>query len=213
MKIGILGSGDVGRVLGAGFVKKGHTVKLGTRNPGGEKVKSWAASVGAGASLGTFSEAAAFGDLVVVATLWSGTESALALAHPKNLEGKIVIDATNPLDFSVQPPRLALGHTTSAGEKIQALLPGAKVVKAFNAVGNPHMVDPSFPGGRPTMFIGGNDAGAKKTVMGLLTDFGWESVDLGGIETSRYLEPLAMIWILQYLRTSSGAHAFKLLKK
>ncbi len=203
----------MGRVLGAGFVKKGHAVKLGTRDPGAEKVKRWAVSVGSGASLGTFSEAADFGELVVLATLWSGTESALGLANPKNLEGKIVVDATNPLDFSVHPPRLSLGHTTSAGEKVQALLPGAKVVKAFNAVGNPHMVDPTFPGGRPTMFIGGNDAGAKKTVLELLGDFGWEGVDLGGIETARYLEPLAMIWILHYLRTKSGAHAFKLLKK
>lgn len=211
MKIGILGSGDVGRVLGAGFVKKGHAVKLGTREPGAEKVKRWAAT--AGASLGSFADAAAFGELVVLATLWSGTESALGLANPKNLEGKIVIDATNPLDFTVQPPRLSLGHTTSAGEKVQALLPGARVVKAFNAVGNPHMVDPSFPGGPPTMFIGGNDESAKKTVLGLLSDFGWEGVDLGGIETARYLEPLAMIWILHYLRTTSGAHAFKLLKK
>lgn len=117
MKIGILGSGDVGRVLGAGFVKKGHAVKLGTRDPGAEKVKRWAVSVGSGASLGTFSEAADFGELVVLATLWSGTESALGLANPKNLEGKIVVDATNPLDFSVHPPPSFPGaHDVGGGE-------------------------------------------------------------------------------------------------
>jgi predicted dinucleotide-binding enzyme len=213
MKIGILGTGDVGQVLGSGFVKLGHPVKMGSRNPDQEKVKAWLAKTGVNASAGTFAEAAAFGDLVVLATLWTGTENAIRLADPKNLAGKVVIDATNPLDFSSMPPKLAVGHTDSGGEQVQRWLPNSHVVKAFNSVGSPHMVHPDFPGGPPDMFICGNDSKAKETVTDLLKAFGWSVVDIGGIEGSRYLEPLAMIWILQFFRTGSGNHAFKLLRK
>ncbi|HWP48751.1 MAG TPA: NADPH-dependent F420 reductase [Candidatus Limnocylindrales bacterium] len=213
MKIGILGTGDVGQVLGSGFVKLGHWIKMGSRNPDQEKVKAWLAKTGANASAGTFAEAAAFGDLVVLATLWTGTENAIRLADPKNLAGKVVIDATNPLDFSSMPPKLAVGHTDSGGEQVQRWLPNSHVVKAFNSVGSPHMVHPDFPGGPPDMFICGNDSKAKETVTDLLKAFGWSVVDIGGIEGSRYLEPLAMIWILQFFRTRSGNHAFKLLRK
>ncbi len=213
MKIGILGTGDVGQVLGSGFVKLGHSVKMGSRNPNQEKIKAWLAKTGANASAGTFAEAAAFGDLAVLATLWAGTENAIRLADPKNLAGKVVIDATNPLDFSSMPPKLAVGHTDSGGEQVQRWLPNSHVVKAFNSVGSPHMVRPDFPGGPPDMFICGNDTKAKETVTDLLKAFGWSVVDIGGIEGSRYLEPLAMIWILQFFRTRSGNHAFKLLRK
>lgn len=213
MKIGILGTGDVGQTLGSGFVKLGHSVKMGSRNPNQEKIKTWLARTGENASAGTFSEAAAFGDLVVLATLWTGTENAIRLADPKNLAGKVVIDATNPLDFSSMPPKLAVGHTDSGGEQVQRWLPNSHVVKAFNSVGSPHMVYPDFPGGPPDMFICGNDSKAKETVTDLLKAFGWSVVDIGGIEGSRYLEPLAMIWILQFFRTGSGNHAFKLLRK
>ena len=214
MKIGILGSGDVGQVLGAGFAGLGHEVLLGSRDPLQEKVRAWVEKMGRGVKAGTFAEAAAFGELAVLATVWEGTENALRLAGPERLVGKVVIDATNPLDFSSgMPPKLAVGHTTSGGEKVQGWLPAARVVKAFNTVGNPHMVKPQFPGGPPDMFICGNDARARETVSGLLRAFGWSSIDLGGIDRSRLLEPLAMIWILHFVNTRSGNHAFKLLTK
>ena len=137
------------------------------------------------------------------------------MADPVNMTGKVVIDTINPLDFSQGlPPRMAVGITDSAGEINQRLLPGAKVVKAFNIVGNPHMVHPDFPGGPPTMFICGDDEKAKKMVIEtILTPFGWETIDIGGIEGARLLEPLAMLWITHYFRTGTGDHAFKLLKK
>jgi hypothetical protein len=214
MKIGILGSGDVGQVLGAGFARLGHEVKLGSRNPNQEKIKAWVEKTKHGVSAGSFAEAAAFGEIAVLATNWAGTENAIRLADPRNLAGKVVIDATNPLDFSVGgAPELAVGHTTSAGEEVQCWLPESQVVKAFNTVGNPHMVNPQFPGGPPDMFICGNDGKAKQIVTDLLRVFGWSVVDIGGIEGSRYLEPLAMVWILHFTQTKSGNHAFKLLRK
>ena len=212
VKVGILGSGGVGLRLGDGFVGLGHEVKIGTRSPA--KVTSWAAKNGSKASAGSFSEVASFGDIVVIATLWEGTASALEMAGARNFTDKVVIDVTNPLDFTKGvPPRLAVGHTDSAGETIQRMLPGARVVKAFNTVGNPHMLHPDFPGGPPTMFICGNDDGAKKSVAEILDALGWEAVDIGGIEGSRLLEPLAMLWIAYFFKTSTGNHAFKLLRK
>ena len=211
MKVGIIGSGDVGQRLGDAFVELGHSVKIGTRDP--QKLAAWVAKHKTRASAGSFSDAASFGDIVVIATAWSGTASAIEMAGPANMAGKVVIDVTNPLDFSSMPPQLAIGHTDSAGETVQRMLPDAKVVKAFNIVGNPHMFRPDFPGGRPTMFIAGNDDGAKKMVTDILTAFGWESIDIGGIEGSRLLEPLAMLWITYYFRTNTGNHAFKLLRK
>lgn len=212
MKIGILGSGDVGLKLGDSFIRLGHAAKIGTRSPG--KVTSWVADHGSLASAGSFAEAAAFGEILVIATAWDGTTSAIRMADAKNFSGKVVIDVTNPLDFSKgMPPKLAIGQTDSAGETVQRLLPDARVVKAFNIVGNPHMFRPDFPGGPPTMFICGNDEQAKKAVAGILDAFGWESADIGGIEGSRLLEPLAMLWIVHYFKTGNGNHAFKLLQK
>ena len=137
------------------------------------------------------------------------------MAGPSNMSGKVIIDTINPLDFSQGlPPRMAVGHTDSAAEINQRLLPGAKVVKAFNIVGNPHMIHPDFPCGPPTMFICGNDEQAKKMVTeNILTPFGWETIDIGGLEGARLLEPLAMLWITHFFRTGTGNHAFKLLRK
>lgn len=214
MRIGILGTGDVGRVLGAGFAAHGHQVMIGSRDPKQEKVQAWVKATGHAASAGTFAESAAFGEIAVLATSWEGTESAIALAGPRELDGKVVIDATNPLDFSRgMPPRLAVTGDDSAGETVQRRLPGARVVKAFNIVGNQHMVHPDFPGGPPDMFICGDDDAAKTTVAGLLTSFGWRVIDVGGIASSRYLEAMAMVWILQFFKTGSGNHAFKMLSK
>ena len=214
MKIGILGSGDVGSDLCIGFASVGHQVKLGTRDPGSEKVKAWIAKAGPKASAGTLAETARFADVAVLATLWSGTENAIRLAGPDNLAGKVVIDATNPLVFkSGAPPSLALGHTDSGGEQVQRWMPKAKVVKAFNIVGHAHMVHPNFPGGPPDMFICGNDAGAKKTVTEFLTAFGWPTTDIGGIEGARLLEPLCILWVIYGATTGSWNHAFKMLRK
>ena len=215
MKIGILGSGDVGLKLVDSFIENKHLVKIGSRNPNQEKLTEWMAKHDkANVSSGTFAEAASFGELDLIATLWAGTADAIKMADPKNFAGKIVIDVTNPLDFSKgMPPRLAIGHTDSAGETVQRMLPDSKVVKAFNTVGNPHFMHPDFPGGPPTMFICGNNEEAKKTVIDdILAKIGWETIDIGGIEGARLLEPLALLWITHYFRTGNGNHAFKLLR-
>jgi predicted dinucleotide-binding enzyme len=217
MKVGVLGSGSVGKVLGTAFATLRHDVMLGSREPERDDVKEWRTKAGGTAKSGSFSDAAKFGDLVVLATAWSGTQNAIQLAGTENMRGKVVIDTTNPLDFSAgqgKPPRLAVSGQTSAGEQVQQWLPQSRVVKAFNHVGNAHMFRPEFPGGPPDMFICGNDATAKKEVGQVLGAFGWpDPIDLGGMEAARYIEPLAMIWILDYFRTGSGAHAFKLLRK
>jgi predicted dinucleotide-binding enzyme len=216
MKIGILGSGDVGRKLADGFIELGHQVKIGSRDPRQIKLTQWLDKHDKEkASSGTFAETASFGEIIVIATLWTGTADAIRMADSNNFVGKIVIDVTNPLDFSTgMPPRLALGHTDSAGENVQRMLPDSKVVKAFNTVGNPHMIHPDFPGGKPTMFICGDNDEAKNVVKNdIVTKFGWETVDIGGIEGSRVLEPLALLWITHFFRTGNGNHAFKLLQK
>lgn len=168
MNIGIIGSGDVGRRLGDGFIEIGHQVTIGSRDPHKKEVVEWIDKHASKkeqeqASSGTFAEAASFGEMIVLAILWAGTQNAIKMADQKNFSGKVIIDTTNPLDFSKGiPPTMALGHTDSAGESIQRLLPDAKVIKAFNIVGNPHMVHPDFLGGPPTMFICGNDEESKK---------------------------------------------------
>jgi predicted dinucleotide-binding enzyme len=214
MKIGILGTGDVGQSLGRGFAELGHDVKMGTRDPKSEKVAAWVAKTGARASSGTFAEAAEFGEVVVIATLWSGTENALRLAGPERFANKVVIDATNPLVFKPGlPPALALGHSDSGGEQVQRWLPRARVVKCFNTAGHAHMVQPQFPGGPPDMFLCGNDEAAKTTVARILKDFGWPAIDIGGIEGARELEPLCILWVKIGMRTGAWNHAFKLIRK
>lgn len=150
----------------------------------------------------------------MLALLWTGVENALKLAGAENFAGKVVIDATNPLHYeSGKLPALTIGHTDSAGEQVQRWLPSARVVKAFNSVGFAHMFKPDFPGGPPDMFICGNDDSAKQTVTGILKDFGWPTIDIGGIEGSRVLEPLCILWVGYGLRTGTWNHAFKLLRK
>jgi predicted dinucleotide-binding enzyme len=213
MKIGILGTGVVGQSLGRGFAGRGHDVMIGSRDPASGKLDEWVAQSGGHGSAGTFAQAAAFGELLVLATSWEGTENAIRLAEPRNFEGKVVIDVTNPLDFSSGAPKLALGWSDSGGEQVQAWLPGAKVVKAFNIITAGAMVDPDYPCGPPTMFIAGDDEGAVRQVSGICTEFGWEVVEIGGLEGARLLEPLAMLWILHGFRTGQWTHAFKLLRK
>lgn len=214
MKAGILGTGDVGRSLASGLAGIGYEVKIGTRDPKSEKSLEIQKKLGNAASVVTFAEAAAFGDIVIIATLWSGTENALQLSGKNNFNGKVVIDATNPLDFSQgMPPRLTHGHTDSGGEQVQRWLPDARVVKAFNMVGHAFMINPKFPGGPPDMFFCGNDDGARSIVFDLLNKLGWSAIDIGGIEGARLLEPLCILWVLYGARTNTWNHAFKLLRK
>jgi len=210
MKIGILGSGDVGKSFARAFSSLGHDVKIGSRTP--EKLNDFVAQAGPRVTASTFKETARFGDVIVVATLGVGTQEAITLADPENFSGKVTIDATNPLEFSPGgPPKLAVGHTDSLGERVQRWAPKAKVVKAFNTVGNPLFFKPQFPGGPPDMFMCGNDADAKKRVSQICSDFGWGAIDIGGIESSRYLEPMCMTWVLHGILSGTWNHAFKML--
>lgn len=212
MNIGILGTGMVGQALGVGFLAQGHQVMIGSRDPHSEKVTAWVQEQGEHASSGTFAETAAWGEILVLCTLWSGTENALQLADAANFAGKVVLDVTNPLVFAPNaPPALALGHTDSGGEQVQRWLPEAHVVKAFNIVGAPHMVNPNFPGGPPDMFIGGNERSAKAIVSQICQDFGWNVIDLGDITAARLLEPMCIAWVIYGVHTGSWNHAFKLL--
>jgi 8-hydroxy-5-deazaflavin:NADPH oxidoreductase len=214
MNIGILGSGDVAKALARGFLSRKHRVAMGTRDAA--KLADFRRECGDVLTVTSFADAAKTADIVVLATHFDGgaAENALKLAGSANLDGKVLIDVTNPLKFEEgKLPELSVGYTNSAGETVQRAAPNAKVVKAFNIVGNQHMVDPKFPGGPPTMFIAGDDADAKKTVTGILTSFGWETIDAGGIEESRLLEALAMLWIHTGIRDQRWDQAFKLLRK
>lgn len=213
MRIAILGSGDVGKSLGKAFISLGHEVKMGSREAGNQKAAAWAAEMGGKASSGTFADAAEFGELVVLATLGAANPNVLEAIGPERLRGKVLIDTTNPLDFSGGALKLSVGHTDSGGEQVQRLAPGALVVKAFNTVGHQHMFKPSIPGGPPDMFICGDDDGARKQVGAILKDFGWGVVDMGGIEASRLLEPMCIVWVHHGMRSGTWNHAFKLLGK
>jgi hypothetical protein len=214
MKVGILGSGDVAKALGTGFVTLGHPVMLGSRRADNPKATAWAKGTQGKGSTGTFADAAAFGEVVVLATLGVATPEAIQMAGPSHFDGKVVIDATNPLAFSEQGlPSLALGHTSSAGEVHQKALPKAHVVKAFNTTGNARFFRPSFREGPPTMFICGNDAAAKKKVEGILHDFGWPSVlDIGSIEGSRELEAMCILWVKSAIVLDDFRIAFRVLQ-
>ena len=213
MKIGILGSGVVGQQLGIGFIKIGHEVKIGTRDT--SKLNDWLKNVDNKGSVGSFEEAAKFGDLVIIATLWKGTHDAISLAGKHNFSNKIVIDVTNPLNFDEgMPPKFAVTLGNSAGEQIQRILPDSKVVKAFNFVSAYIMCNPKREEGMPTFFVAGNDEEAKKLVMEFVKELGWhEIVDMGNIEQAFWLESLAMFWINYGFKNNNWTHAFKLLKK
>jgi predicted dinucleotide-binding enzyme len=199
--------------LAAGFLKRGHAVMLGTRDPQKPEVQKWLRA-NPGGQAGTFEEAARFSDLAVVATLGRVVDSVLELAGPANLAGKTVIDTTNPI-ADTPPVDGVLVYTTgpneSLGEQVQAKIPGSHVVKAFNSVGNALMIDPHFEQGTPTMFLCGNNAGAKAQVSEVIRQFGWEPYDCGGIIAARALEPLCILWCLPGFLRGQWTHAFKLL--
>jgi hypothetical protein len=215
MKIGILGSGTVGRQLGLGFIKSGHEVRIGSRNP--EKLKDWQQQAGAKGSLGSVADAASFGEIIVLATHWENdaTKNAIEMADRKNFAAKIVIDVTNPLDFSVKgaPPKLAVAYPHSGGLIIQGWLPDSKVVKAFNIIGSHYMTSPKLEEGMATMFICGDDKAANDKVAGMAHKWGWEVIDIGGIGESYLLEALAMIWIKYGFLNNYWMHGFRLMMK
>lgn len=212
MKVGILGSGDVAKALGAGFVAHGHDVMLGTRDP--SKLESWA-DEHSPARAGSVPDAAAHGELLVLSVKGSVAATVLRAAGRENLAGKPVIDTTNPL-ADAPPANGVLTYFTdldeSLMERLQHEFPEARLVKAFNSVGNKHMVDPQFEGGRPTMFICGDDDGAKRATGEILEQFGWEVADMGAVEAARAIEPLCMLWCIPGFLRNEWDHAFKLLR-
>jgi len=211
MKVGIIGSGEVAKALAIGFLKHGHEVTMGTREPG--KLADWRAKNPKG-KVGSFADAAEFGELVVLAVNGRVAAEALRAAGASNLAAKTVIDATNPL-ADAPPVNGVLKFFTnldeSLMERLQREFANARFVKAFNSVGNSHMVDPKFKGGKPSMFICGNDEGAKRTVAAILDQFGWETEDMGKVESARAIEPLCMLWCIPGFSRNKWDHAFKLL--
>jgi 8-hydroxy-5-deazaflavin:NADPH oxidoreductase len=215
MKVGVLGSGVVGQTLAAGFLKYGHQVFVGTRDAKASDVTAWAEK-NPKIEVGTFAQAAEFGELLVLAVLSRIVEDVIKLAGPHNFRGKTLIDTNNPI-ADAPPVDGVLQYFTqqnhSLGERIQQLLPDAQVVKAFNSVGAVRMVNPHYDQGTPTMFLCGNDATAKAQVSDIIRQFGWEPFDCGTIVASRALEPLCILWCIPGLRSNSWTHAFKLLTK
>jgi 8-hydroxy-5-deazaflavin:NADPH oxidoreductase len=212
-RVGVLGSGEVGRRLAAGFRSRGHDVMIGSRDPGKPELREWLSGDGAGMEAGTFAQAAEHGELLVLAVLGNAAQEAIADAGTDNFSSKVVIDAMNPLDFSGGfPPKRSSRGEDSCGGRVQRALPDAKVVKAFNTIGNPYFVDPNFSDGEPTMMIAGDDESAKRTVGDVLADFGWsDTVDIGGIEGSRELEAICIAGVKIGGARGSWDHGFKLL--
>ncbi len=205
-KIGIIGSGMVGKALATGLTKHGYEVMIGSREP--EKITEWEGKKG------TFSETAAQADIILLAVKGAVAQDALMLCGAENLKGKTVIDVTNPI-ADLPPENGVLRFFTnldeSLMERLQKTMPEVHFVKAFNSVGNAHMIDPNFDE-KPTMFICGNNEEAKKEVSALLVEVGWEAEDMGGAQAARAIEPLCMLWCIPGLLKNQWTHAFKLLK-
>jgi predicted dinucleotide-binding enzyme len=210
MNVGVIGSGIVAQTLGAGFLTHGHAVMLGTREP--SKLAAWQAQHRS-AKVGSFADAAKFGEMVVLAVKGEVATGVLRLIGDA-LDGKVVIDTTNPI-ADAPPVNGVLKFFTSLDEslmeRLQKACPTGRFVKAFSSVGNARMVNPKFGGGPPTMFICGNDAAAKQTVSRVLDQFGWETLDLGGVEAARAIEPLCILWCIPGFLRNEWTHAFKVL--
>ncbi len=207
----MIGTGNVGRTLARGFDEAGHDVRVGGREPDRPELVSWSAETGI--EVIPLGDVVAGSDAVVLATAWDGTEEALAAAAGPDgsaLDGMVVIDVTNPLGFTDRL-QLVVGHDDSGGEQVQRWAPTARVVKAFNTVGFELMIRPDLPDGPATMFIAGDDEGAKAVVAGLAGDLGWSTHDCGDLRGARLTEPLAMIWIEHAIRSGERGHAFRLL--
>ena len=215
MKIGVIGSGQVGRTLASAFLKEGYDVMLGSRTSQKEEVIKWKEENASGKT-GDFEQTAAFADVIVLAVSGLVASNALQIAGIHHFAGKVVIDTTNPI--AAEPPvNAVLKYFTtqdeSLMEKLQRKAPHAKFVKAFNSVGNALMYKPVFTDPKPTMFICGNDEDAKKLVTDILDLFGWETEDLGVAAAARAIEPLAILWCIPGFLNNDWYHAFKLLKK
>jgi 8-hydroxy-5-deazaflavin:NADPH oxidoreductase len=213
MKVGIIGSGDVAKALGDGFLLHGHETMLGTRDA--TKLADWQRKNPKG-HVGNFAETAAFAEIVVLAVKGSAATEALRGAGGENLAGKVVIDAANPIADA--PPdhgvlKFFTGPNESLMESLQRQFPSARFVKAFNSVGSHLFVNPQFRDGKPTMFICGNDESAKASVTKILDQFGWETADMGAAEAARAIEPLCMLWCIPGFARNQWNHAFKLLSK
>jgi predicted dinucleotide-binding enzyme len=197
MKIGILGTGIVGSTLGTKLVQLGHDVRMGSRTAGNDKAKAWVKQAGGKASEGSFADAAAHAEVVFNCTSGMVSLDALKAAGAKNLDGKVLVDVANPLDFSKgMPPSLSVSNTDSLGEQIQRAYPKAKVVKAFNTMNANVMVEPSRVPGQHSAFVCGNDAGAKAQVRDIMESFGWKDlIDLGDITAARGQEMILPFWL------------------
>lgn len=211
--VGVIGSGDVGRTLANGFVRHGYDVMIGTNTPA--RHDELRERTGGKAAVGSFAAAAAYGRILVLAVRGSAVESALDAIGVANLDGKTVIDTSNPIADA--PPengviRYFTGPNESLMERLQRRAPGARFVKAFSCAGHRYMVNPDFGGTRPTMFICGNDEGAKGEVREILEQFGWETEDMGRAEGARAIEPLAMLWCIPGFLRNDWMHAFKILR-
>jgi len=207
-KIAVFGTGQVGDVLANGFLGNGDAVMRASRDPA--KLQTWKTGAKGEASIGTYAEAAKWADTIVLAVKGAAAESVLDLAGVANLAGKVVIDTTNPIG-DAPPQGGVIQYFTAANEslmeRLQKQAPNAKFVKAFNSVGSAFMVKPSFKS-KPAMFICGNDAGAKQEVSGLLEKWGWQSVDMGGVEVARPIEALCQLWCAPGFLKNDWKHAF-----
>jgi len=211
MNVGILGTGVVAQTLAGGFAKHGHKVMIGTRDP--SKAPDWATK--AGVKVGSFPDAATFGELVVLAVKGGAAETVVKSAGP-GLSGKVVMDTTNPIADAPPTNGVLSFFTTLDGslmERLQSARPDAKFVKGFNSVGNARMVNPSFAEGRPTMFICGNDEGARRKVAAVCEQFGWDVQDLGKAEAARAIEPLCILWCIPGFLNNEWMHAYKVLHR
>lgn len=214
MKIGIIGSGDVAQTLGAGLLAAGHSVMIGTRDPKRKTLLSWNKKQKNKAEIGNTTQAAAYGELAILAVAWHATDDVLTMVRPE-LSGKVVIDVTNPIIFNDdESPRLLVGHTMSGGEIVQQSLPDSHVVKTLNYINHENMVFPQYDSGLPIMFVCGNNDSAKHQVRDLLEDLGWKDMlNIGPIEKSRLLESLSLLWIEYGVSRNTWSHAFAVIEK
>lgn len=214
MKIGIIGSGDVAKSLASGLLDAGYEVMIGTREPKRKDLVAWKKHQKHGLELGNTTQTAAFGEVVILAVAWHAAEDVLSLIRPQ-LSGKVVIDVTNPVVFNGdEPPSLTVGHTISGGEIVQQSLPDSHVVKTLNFISHANMAFPKYDQGAPIMFVCGNNDSAKHQVRDILADLGWDDMlNIGGIEKSRLLEPLALLWIEYGAARNTWNHAVSMLEK
>lgn len=216
MKVGIFGTGIVGRTLGTKFVEVGHSVTMGSREVGSEKARDWAEETGGEAFTGSHLDAGVFGELLVNATAGRGSLEVLQTVGAENLNNKILLDIANPLDFSAgTPPTFSVSNTDSLGEQIQRTFPEMRVVKVFNTIAAELMTHPDLITGGHNTFIAGNDASARVQTLEILLSFGWTAaqvIDFGGISASRALEGFAQFWYLLYESQQTELFNMQILK-